>query len=112
MAFDWKDYIAIAEQLVSYNNPTDAQMRSATSRAYYGAFHLCRLKKGIQTGEKTPDIHKVIINSYKNSDDQTERSIGVHLFNLRHNRNEADYDGFYAPQKKETVKHIQKANSI
>ena len=59
MAFDWTDYLRLAEALNSGSlNSTEAQMRSSVSRAYYSVFNLCRIKSGC--GDKTPDIHRKV----------------------------------------------------
>lgn len=111
MSFSWNEYITLAEQLNKAEVLSFAKMRTATSRAYYGAFCLCRNKKGL-SADKRPDIHNYIINMYKNSDDSTEYSISNYLDGLRRKRNHADYDGFYNPTWQETNNHIENAKSI
>lgn len=111
-AFNWKHYLSLAEQLVSTTNPSEAEMRSATSRAYYGAFCLCRKKKGILSTVYIPDIHTHLINIYKNSEDESEFTIGNNLYTLRKERNDADYDPFYTPTSRTTKVNIQLAENI
>lgn len=111
MPFDWNQYIELAEQLNS-DKPSEAQMRSATSRAYYGAFILCRNKKG-KSLDKEGDIHARLIRELKASANAFELSIGNLLFDLRKKRNDADYDGLnYKPTWQETKQHIDKAKTI
>lgn len=110
MAFSWEDYITLAEHL-NAGNPSEAQMRSAISRAYYGAFCLCRKQKGLST-DRRADIHNRIISLYKSSGDRTEYSIGHFLDGLRKKRNDADYDGFYSPTFPMTNMHIKNAKNI
>jgi uncharacterized protein (UPF0332 family) len=111
MSFSWEDYITLAEHL-NMGNPSEAQMRSAISRAYYGAFCLCRNQKGL-SADRRADIHHRIINLYKTSENKTECSIGNFLDGLRGQRNEADYNGFYSPILKSTTdEKIRNAKSI
>ena len=111
MAFDWNEYIILAVQLNS-GTPTEAQMRSATSRAYYGAFIQVRNKKG-KSMEKDAAVHLIIINELKASDVPEELSIGNLLHDLRKKRNDADYDGIkYKPTPQDTNSHILKAQNI
>ena len=110
MAFDWKEYIDLAETL-NNGSPTEAQMRCATSRVYYGVFCLCRNKKNLSANRR-PDIHNIVINLYKDSDNKCEYSIGQYLDGLRKNRNNADYDGLHRPTVQATTVDINNAKSI
>lgn len=110
MSFSWHEYITLAEKL-NNGNPSQAEMRTATSRAYYGAFCLSRNKKGLST-DRRGDIHRFVIDLYKRSGDSTEFSIGNYLDGLRRKRNEADYDGSYKPTWQETQRHIKDAKNI
>lgn len=110
MAFDWNEYISLAEQL-NAGKPSVAQMRSAISRAYYGAFNQCKTHLP-HSSKKGGDIHFLVINHFKNAGSSEEYSIGNNLDVLRGKRNEADYDGFYSPTWQETNRHIQNARSI
>jgi hypothetical protein len=103
MSFDWGEYINLADTLIS-NNPAEAELRSAVSRAYYGTFNQCRIYKGYNT--KTFDIHQKVISEFKTSDSTEEMTIGNHLDSLRIVRNDADYNGFYKPQISKTKNHI------
>ena len=109
MSFNWSEYIDLADKLIE-DNPREAEMRSATSRAYYGAFIQCRTYKS-QT-KHTHDIHKTIIEKFKTSDSPNETALGNHLGTLRFHRNNADYDGFYTPKLPETRNHINMARRI
>lgn len=110
MSFDWNDYVSLAADL-NLGSPTDAQMRSATSRAYYGAFIQCRNKMG-KSMKKEGAIHQEIIKDFKASDQSGEVSIGNLLDDLRQRRNDADYNGFFVPTQSATNLDIDKAKMI
>jgi uncharacterized protein (UPF0332 family) len=40
--FDWAEYLDFARHLIQADNPTEAELRSAISRAYYASFHAAR----------------------------------------------------------------------
>lgn len=110
MAFNWNHFIVLAEQL-NVPPPDDSKMRSAISRAYYGAFIQCRTKKGLQANSKH-DIHQVVINAFKTSQIPMEVTIGNLLYDLKKERSESDYNGFYVPTPQNTRANILKAKSI
>jgi len=89
MSFKWEEFILLAEKLLQ--NDDEASLRTCISRAYYGIFCIARNKKGFKN-YKYPNIHKKVIEEYKNSDKEKERQIGEILYELRRWRNKADYD--------------------
>lgn len=89
MSFDWREYIDLALDLL--NRPEESCYRSSISRAYYGAFCLARNRKGYKKYAGA-DVHRKVINSYKNSIHKDERNIGRILDKLRKARNDAYYD--------------------
>jgi len=110
MSFDWNNYLLLVSDLNS-GSPSIAQMRSATSRAYYGAFIQCRNKKG-KSAKKEAAIHQEIIREFKTSDQPEEISIGNLLDDLRQRRNDADYNSFFVPTQTATKLDIDKAQMI
>jgi uncharacterized protein (UPF0332 family) len=110
MSFDWTQYISLAEDLIK-DDPDEARVRSAISRAYYGAFICCRIYKELNNSRRN-DIHRQVIESYKLSEIREELSIGHLLDNLRINRGAADYNGFFEPQKEQTIRDIESAKRI
>ena len=112
MAFDWLQYINLAEELVSSDPSTEAKLRSATSRAYYGAFIRCR-SKSPHSSIKAGEVHFKVINHFKRDGaSRNELSISSSLDALRIRRNDADYDTFYKATKPETSNHVNMAKSI
>jgi uncharacterized protein (UPF0332 family) len=110
MSFDWNQYISLAEEL-NTGTPSEAKLRSAISRAYYGCFIQCRNKKGFST-EKDAGIHQRMIDNLKLSDIPIECSIGNLLAGLRVKRNEADYSSFLKITKQEVSLLINNAKRI
>lgn len=111
MAFDWSDYISFAETLTA-GHPTQAQLRSATSRAYYGAFIKCR-NKSPYANVKGGDVHFKVMNHYKREGaTRLEFTISNNLDALRIKRNEADYDSHYTANVQTTENHIKLAKTI
>jgi uncharacterized protein (UPF0332 family) len=92
--FAWDDYLQLAEELHESDSTsvTEARERTATSRAYYAAFHraLEHAPKRIKTAQR--DKHRKLIDHYKKGYTETERAVGRKLKMLRDNRNAADYD--------------------
>ncbi len=87
MSFNWGDYVSLAEDLLMRTE--ESALRSAISRAYYGAFGIARNRK---LQRITGNVHAQVINAYRRSGDANERAIGMILDILRRSRNEADYD--------------------
>ena len=112
MSFDWKDYIDLAEDLLS--NKKESYLRSSISRAYYGVFCLARNKKNYQKyrTQKGENIHWMVINAYRKSNDPLEQRIGINLDNLRRTRNDADYKGEKTINRKNAERVIMKAKQI
>jgi uncharacterized protein (UPF0332 family) len=99
MSFDWLHYTEIAHRLAEspFIDYQEACYRSAISRAYYGAFCLCRdraaLKNYIPASETDLPTHKKVIQTYKGSPHKKEKNLGRTLDELRRLRNRADYEG-------------------
>ncbi|HYV94191.1 MAG TPA: hypothetical protein VE978_20615 [Chitinophagales bacterium] len=108
MAFDWNEYINLAEKLIE-GNPSDAQLRSANSRAYYGAFLTCR-NKSPYANKKAGDVHFLVMSHFRRDGaTKKEYSISGNLDTLRIKRNDSDYDGHFKPLKIETANFIKMA---
>jgi uncharacterized protein (UPF0332 family) len=96
MSFDWKLYVQLADELISYQktaNFQEAYLRTAISRSYYGVFCLARnflVRKNISVPRT--NTHKFVREKYKASPSKVERKIGSSLERLSQRRNMADYD--------------------
>lgn len=86
------DFINLAIKLS--NSRVEAELRTAVSRAYYGAFHVAKelleqcgigLPRGVSPHDK-------VCFCLSNSADEDARRAGDKLNNLRRIRNDADYE--------------------
>jgi len=96
MGFDWKLYIQLADELITYQRTAsfqEAYLRTAISRSYYGVFCIARnflTTKGIPIPKI--DTHKFVREQYLSSQDKIERKIGNSLNRLWRRRKDADYE--------------------
>jgi len=93
MSFDWKDYIKLAKKLYDESNKDsieEAYNRAVISRSYYGIFCISRIKAGLESYKRS-DVHKKVIDYYKNSNKPEEQEVGRLLGDLKSMRIEADY---------------------
>ncbi len=101
--FDWCQYLVLARELNGEDKIADkeAKLRSSISRAYYAAF--CKARNYLINVEHDPvvtdcerrydcNIHSRVINAFKNDYDGSRQQIGKDLFDLRTDRNKADYE--------------------
>lgn len=98
MSFDWADYLTLAEALChnpGIPGPEEASLRTAISRAYYAAYrsalNIAVARREINPTGQASD-HSLVINHFRNANDQKRKKIGADMSRLRNNRNKADYD--------------------
>jgi uncharacterized protein (UPF0332 family) len=87
-----RGFVACAERLSQ--SPDEADLRSAVSRAYYGAFHLVRTllsECGVQL-PKTEQVHVKMEFCLRGCGDPIAAHAGQQLERLRARRKAADYD--------------------
>jgi uncharacterized protein (UPF0332 family) len=114
MAFDWKEFIKFSEELYDSRND-EASLRSAISRAYYGAFGAIRpycIYKFQISAKSNHEIHRTIIDKLKSSSDRLEYSTGNFLSGLRDERNNADYDSSSSITKPNVNKAINVSKAV
>jgi uncharacterized protein (UPF0332 family) len=108
------DFLSLAVRLSS--GTSAAELRSATSRAYYGAFHKAReLLESIGIALPTgPECHQKICLVLANADDPDVRTASSILSSLRTARNSADYDLAKAEveTKRSVVINLHRADQI
>jgi uncharacterized protein (UPF0332 family) len=95
VSFNWQLYLELADELIHRQQTKsleEAYWRSSISRSYYGVFCTARDRKGWQN-LKTVEVHKYVIDKYKESSILLEKQVGKMLDELRRYRNRADYDG-------------------
>jgi uncharacterized protein (UPF0332 family) len=89
---NWRDFLVLATGLAA--GTTEAEWRTAVSRAYYAAFHVARrlfsdLKFGVPRADRA---HQYLVYRLSNSGEPTVEQAGRNLETLRRLRNRADYD--------------------
>ena len=121
MSFEWGDYVRLAEHLLELGSDLDeARLRSAISRAYYGAFHhaagfvllhhpdFAMLKKG--------DDHKRVITELRRWQGPGKRrpvkQAGRDLGELLHQRRMADYDERVPGLKEVAIRSVKTAAQV
>ena len=93
MAFDWREYLALAQYLGKGHAGVhqDAALRCAVSRAYYGAFCYARNHARDRASYRPSyraDDHARLIDHYRQVGSPVESLLG----RLRTWRNQCDYD--------------------
>jgi len=99
MSFDWLHFLTVAERLHSAPDifgVDDACLRTATSRAYFAAFHHAMswtVSKGYPRTCRGTD-HTDVEIYFRDSipSDKMKQKIALELGRLRNRRNQADYD--------------------
>jgi len=109
MSFRWREYVSLAEELCAR---TDAPaLRSSVSRAYYGAFCLCRnyfRLNHIKRGE----IHKMVSQKLNDSDDPEILIAAQYIDALFIERKKCDYEGEHIITPDNAKKLIAKAKKV
>jgi hypothetical protein len=116
MSFDWREFLKFAELISSNDLPS--YNRSGISRAYYAVFGYARLfcvneKLIRQSDLKSFQIHALIVNAFKDSDDEYLYEIGVRIDALKVRRKEADYEAFSREvSNKHLIDTIEKSHEV
>lgn len=109
---DFRDYLNLAVALV--NGSTEAEWRSAVSRAYYAAFHVARqlltsLNFAVPLAERA---HGYLWLRLANAGHADVRNAGNRLNALRRERNRADYDAHISVIQSIARTHVRRAEEI
>jgi uncharacterized protein (UPF0332 family) len=107
MRFDWSKYLIVAQELADQatafsdsmhmDSLDEAKLRSAISRAYYGAFRQARNYLCDNDGQSLNALlkgntHQNVINLFDRNNNIDYQIIAQLLCDLRSARNKADYD--------------------
>lgn len=99
--FDWSLYTRLSEEILTFTDShpdlSEASLRCAISRAYYGAFCSARnllTKTDVSILSNDGSVHSTVINKYKNNPNKIYKNIGAKLNRLREVRIKADYKDF------------------
>lgn len=109
--FNWLLYLDVADELVVLQS--EAHLRSAVSRGYYGVFGEIRNileSLGIQFTWK--NVHHEVIDWLQNQPDTGIEQIGIDLDRLRRERNRADYNAVKSFSRWRADKSLLEARSI
>jgi uncharacterized protein (UPF0332 family) len=108
--FEWVTFFRLAEELVG--RPSEADQRTAMSRAYYAAFHQWR-RVAVDAGASFPrsgDVHRKVVEWMRGHRMPAVRVMGAKLSRLRLIRNKADYeDRALAPEYVEQAMSLARA---
>ena len=109
---NWRDFLPLAARLAAENS--EADWRSAVSRAYYAAFHVARrlfadLKFAVPRADRA---HQYLVFRLSNSGEAAVEQVGRDLETLRRLRNRADYDEAPALPQPQAAAAVQVAEGI
>lgn len=108
-----KDFIDVAEGLIE--GPSEAHWRSATSRAYYAAFHHARdaLADKSLTVPSNSRSHQMVYRCLNNASNPELDKAATGLGTLRTSRLHADYDfGGDPSRQKQAVFDVNLAKAV
>lgn len=112
---DPREFITLASLLAS-GNAKASSLRSASSRAYYGAHHVAaEILRGMGfTIRQSGSGHADVWNRLQNSGDEEIIMVGSQLSNLQVIRNKADYDvrRLEAERQSNVREHVAQAKQI
>jgi uncharacterized protein (UPF0332 family) len=113
--FEWRDYLRIAEQLITGAAKDEAALRAAVSRAYYAAFNVAKARLFAQnrmTALQVRNVHMAVWQHYSSSPDARELRIGQAGYRLRNARNSADYDADFPNVSRDAAMLVQQARNL
>ena len=109
---NWRDFLLLASRLAA--ETTEADWRTAVSRAYYAVFHVARhLLSDLKfTVPRADRAHQYLVFRLSNSGETVVEQAGRDLDTLRRLRNRADYDAMPALTQPQAVAAAQLAEGI
>lgn len=109
---NWRDFLLLATRSAAAT--TEADWRTAVSRAYYAAFHVARrLFTDLQfTVPRADRAHQYLVFRLSNSGEAAVEQAGRDLDTLRRLRNRADYDDSPALTQPQAAAAVQVAEGI
>jgi len=109
---NWREFLTLATRLAT--STTEAEWRTAVSRAYYAAFHVARrLFSDLNFVVPRADrAHRYLVFRLSNSGILSVEQIGRDLETLRRLRNQADYDEAPTLQQMKATTAVQLATAI
>lgn len=112
--FDWKEYVTFAQQLLdaAESDEDSVRFRTCVSRAYYGAFCVCRREIGLEDHEINEPIHDFVVKHYSGLHDKNLKKVGRDLGDLKRLRVQADYKGQVMVGERKASTSLVLANRI
>jgi uncharacterized protein (UPF0332 family) len=109
---NWRDFLSLAGR--SAGNATEADWRTAVSRAYYAAFHVARqlLTDLNFTVPRADRAHQYLVFRLSNCGESAVEQAGRDLETLRRLRNRADYDDAPAVTQPQAAAAVRLAEAI
>lgn len=109
---NWREFLRLAARLAA--DATEADWRTAASRAYYAAFHVARrlLADLNFTVPRADRAHQYLVFRLSNSGEAAVEQAGRDLETLRRLRNRADYDETPAVTQPQATAAVQMAEGI
>lgn len=93
--FNWVEFLQLAEQLAE-GNPTEAQLRTSTSRAYYAFLNCARdwlvANGSVVIERRAGDTHMQVWRRFKQSHRRVWKRVGHEGEKLKFRREAADYE--------------------
>jgi uncharacterized protein (UPF0332 family) len=109
---NWRDFVLLATRLAA--GATEAEWRTAVSRAYYAAFHIAR-RLFVDLGFVVPRAdraHQYLVYRLSNCGEAAIEQAGRDLDTLRRLRNRADYDEVPVLKQPQATASVQLAGAI
>ncbi len=109
---NWRDFLSLAAGLAT--GTTQAQWRTAVSRAYYAAFHNARqlLADMNFTIPRADRVHQYLVFRLSNCGESLVEQAGRDLETLRRLRNRSDYDDVPAVTQAQATAAVRLAENI
>jgi uncharacterized protein (UPF0332 family) len=109
---NWRDFLLLATRLAA--GATEADWRTAVSRAYYAGFHIARrlLADLNFTVPRADRAHQYLVYRLSNCGESAVQQAGRDLETLRRLRNRADYDEVPALTQPQAAAAVQLAEGI
>ena len=109
---NWRDFLSLAARLAT--EATEADWRSAISRAYYAAFHATRhlLADLNFTVPRADRAHQYLIFRLSNCSEPIVEQAGRDLETLRRLRNRADYDEAPSVTQPQAIAAVRRAEDV
>ena len=109
---DFRDYLTLARTLAG--GSTEAEWRSACSRAYYAAFHVARsLLAGLHFRVAKADrAHSYLWLRLSNAGVLQVTQAARQLNDLRRDRNQADYDEHHTFTRARAIQNVDFAEQV